>query len=67
MIGEGFSKPASRLGPIHYAAVRCCGLHFIVEICCDLGRPWDGASHLGKSTWPGGRKACRPREDDEAL
>ncbi|TAW04198.1 hypothetical protein ELI25_34190 [Rhizobium ruizarguesonis] len=29
---------------MHYAAVRCCGLHFIVEICCDRARLGRGAS-----------------------
>ncbi|TAW39101.1 hypothetical protein ELH92_31880 (plasmid) [Rhizobium ruizarguesonis] len=28
---------------MHYAAVRCCGLHFIVEICCDRERLGRGA------------------------
>ncbi|NKK57678.1 hypothetical protein GFM44_17380 [Rhizobium leguminosarum bv. viciae] len=28
---------------MHYAAVRCCGLHFIVEICCDRARLGRGA------------------------
>ncbi|NKK61316.1 hypothetical protein GFM44_36575 [Rhizobium leguminosarum bv. viciae] len=32
-----FHGPATAL-PNAYAAVRCCGLHFVVEICCDLER-----------------------------